>query len=124
MNSQIAKTESRSGEGTKAYLKPNYELRSEDNAYLVDVQMPGVSRDKVNITLNGDLLTIEAPRTPYRHTEWKSLHTEIRSEDYRLDLELNVEIDAEHVSAKSELGVLTVRLPLAAKAAQRTIPVD
>jgi len=124
MESQIAKTENRSREEGKVYLKPNYELRKEDNAYIVDVHMPGVPREKVNITLNGDMLAIEAPRIPYRHSDWKPLHTEIRGDDYRLDLQLNVEIETESVSAKSDLGILTVRLPLAAKAAQRTIPVE
>jgi HSP20 family molecular chaperone IbpA len=52
------------------------------------------------------------------------LHAEIRGEGFRLDLQLNVEIDSEGVTAKSDLGILSVRLPLAAKAAQRTIPVE
>lgn len=125
MNSQIAKTENnKTRDDRKLYLKPNYELRKEESAYFVDVHMPGVSRDKVDITLNGDMLTIEASRIPYRHPDWKPLHTEIRENDYRLDLQLNVDIDQEGVSAKSDLGILTVRLPLAAKAAQRTIPVE
>ncbi len=124
MNSQIAKTEVGNGQLRRSYLKPYYELRNEDNAYLVDIHMPGVSRENVAITLNGDMLTIEASRIPYKHPEWKALYTEIRGEDYRLDLQLNVEIDSEGVTAKSDSGILTVRLPLVAKAAQRTIPVE
>jgi len=124
MNSQIAKTEVGNGELRRAYLKPNYELRKDDNAYLVDIHMPGVARENVAITLNGDMLTVEASPIPYKHSEWKALYTEIRGEEYRLDLQLNVEIDSEGVTAKSDLGILTVRLPLAAKSAQRTIPVE
>ncbi len=124
MNSQITKAEMGNGEIRRAYLKPYYELRNKDNAYLVDVHLPGVSRENVAITLNGDMLTIEASRASYKQSDWKALHTEIRGEDYRLDLQLNVEIESDGVSAKSDMGILTVRLPLAAKAAQRTIPVE
>ncbi len=66
MNSQITKTEMGNGEIRRAYLKPYYELRNEDNAYLVDVHLPGVSRENVAITLNGDMLTIEASRASYK----------------------------------------------------------
>lgn len=124
MNSQITKNEVGEGEASLSYLKPRYELRNEDNAYVVDIHMPGVSREDVAITLNGDMLTIEASRAPYKRSEWKALHTEIRGKGYRLDLQLNVEIESEGVTAKSDMGILAVRLPLAAKAAQRTIPVE
>jgi HSP20 family molecular chaperone IbpA len=123
MNSQIANAETGNGETRPAYMKPKYEIRVEDNAYVVDVHLPSVSRDNVAITHKGDMLFTEASRAPCKQPEWRVLHTEIRGEGHRLDFQLNVEIDSEGVTAKSDLGILSVRLPLVAKATQRTIAV-
>lgn len=111
-------------EEEKKYLKPKYEVRNEDNAYFVDVYMPGVSRDQAQITLDGDTLVIEASRSSYVQDGWKTLHHEIHELDYKLHLQLNVDIDPDGITAKSDSGILTVTLPVAAKAAQRTIPIS
>lgn len=105
-------------------MKPKYEVRNTDNAYYVDVYMPGVSRDQAKVTLDGDNLVIEAERAPFGQEGWKAIHHEIRELDYKLHLQLNVDIDAERIEAKADAGILTVTLPVAAKAAQRSIPIS
>ena len=55
------------------------------------------------------MLFTEASRAPCKQPEWRVLHTEIRGEGHRLDFQLNVEIDSEGVTAKSDLGILSVR---------------
>ena len=111
-------------EENRTYLKPRYEVRQKDNAYHVDVYLPGSSRDDAKITLDGDTLSIEATRASYARENWKTLHQEIREQDYKLRLQLNVDIDPDGISAKSEAGILHVVLPVAAKAAQRAIPIS
>lgn len=117
-NEQLERMEPRS------FVKPNYTVRQEENAYHVDVFMPGTSRADASITLDGDTLSIEARRADYAREGWKPLHQEIRDQDYKLHLQLNVDIDPERITAKAEDGILRVVLPVAAKAAQRTITVS
>lgn len=108
----------------KAYLKPKYEVRNTDNAYYVDVYMPGVSRDQAKVTLDGDNLVVEAERAPLGEEGWKAIHHEIRELGYKLHLQLNVDIEGEGIVAKADAGILTVTLPVASKAAQRSIPIS
>ncbi len=124
MSTQVMNTENANGEARKMYRKPNYEVTNRDNAYYVDVFMPGVSREDASITLDGETLTIEAKRLPFKQTDWKIIHGEIYEHDYRLELKLNVDIEPEGITAKTNDGILTVALPVAAKAAQRSIPIE
>ena len=49
---------------------------------------------------------------------------ELRVHDFRLQLQLNVKIDTDQISARSEAGVLTVSLPVAEESKPRTIAVE
>lgn len=124
MNTQVGETEKNQGRDRNSYVKPRYEVSNRENTYYIDVYMPGVPRENANIVLEGDTLTIEGKRLPYKRAGWKVLNREIREEGYKLDLQLNVDIDSEGITAKSDQGILTVALPVAAKVAHRAIPID
>ncbi len=124
MNEEITKTDTGEPAGSNAYVKPRYEVKTREDAYHIDVYMPGVTRKDAKITLEGDALTIEAKRAPHAVASWESLHREISDNEYRLHLQLNIDIDPEGITARSTNGILTVVLPVATKAAQRTIPIS
>ena len=111
-------------ESKQAYRKPNYAVNSEENAYRLDIQLPGVAKDGARITLDGNLLTVEADAPVVGEESWKAFRREIPEGGFKLTLELNVAIDENSITAKAVDGVLTVMLPLAAKAAKRTIAID
>ncbi|MDQ8181992.1 Hsp20/alpha crystallin family protein [Pelagicoccus sp. SDUM812005] len=125
MNSELATTqENQAAKEEKTYRKPQYVVHSEDNAYRLEVHLPGVPKDGARITLDGNLLNIEAAAVEVAQEEWKTFRRERAEGDFRLNLELNVDIDENEIKAKVEDGVLTVNLPLAAKAAKRTIAIE
>ncbi|MDQ8187108.1 Hsp20/alpha crystallin family protein [Pelagicoccus sp. SDUM812002] len=125
MNTEIATNQNQSAEKeVKSYRKPEYAVHSEDNAYRLEVHLPGVPKDGARITLDGNLLNIEASPVDLVQEEWSTFRRERAEGDFRLNLELNVDIDADEIKAKVEDGVLTVNLPLAAKAAKRTIAIQ
>jgi len=103
---------------------PTYEVESEKEAYLVRVHLPGVGRNEANITIDGETLTIEARRDQRQGEQWKTLHREIERAGFKLRLQLNVEIATDKVSASTENGVLTVRLPVAEEAKPRRISIE
>ncbi len=106
------------------YLKPYYEVGGDELAYNVTVYVPGVGKKGVNLSLEKGELLVEADRTHRPNQNWKAAHREIPEADYRLRLQLNVDIDESKISAKVEDGILRIELPVAEEAKPRTISVD
>ncbi len=125
MNTELTKTQdSQVSNEDKMYRKPEYVVHSEDNAYRLEVHLPGVPKDGARITLDGNLLNIDADAVEVAREDWKAYRCERPAGSFRLSLELNVDIAESEINAKVADGVLTVHLPLAAKAAKRTISIE
>ncbi|MCC5833900.1 MAG: Hsp20/alpha crystallin family protein [Opitutales bacterium] len=126
MSTEVAKQENQTLEKVRdlPMVSPRYRVRNLDHAYRIDVQMPGVNRESARITIEGDQLVIEGERSQHFADSWQAVHREIAVANYRLVLDLNVQIDADKVSARSENGVLQVTLPVAEAARPRMIEVN
>ena len=107
-----------------AYRRPAYDVRAENDNYVVRVVMPGVNKDGLNISLDRDTLTIEGARAFLPQAEWKPIANELNWDNYRLRLELNVMVNEDAISAHVEDGVLTLTLPKADEAKPRQISVN
>lgn len=106
------------------YLKPSYDVSFDDHTYTVEVILPGVAKEGVEVAIEEDFLTITGHRQPILNPAWKALHQEIPQADYRLKLQLNVFINADQIKAVTENGILTVTLPVAEEAKPRQIAVE
>jgi HSP20 family protein len=105
------------------YRRPYYTVDGNKEAYTVSVFMPGVSKDNYTLTVDRDELLVEGRKKITPPEKARYLHREIAVESYRLRLQLNVTIDPEKITAKSEEGVLTIHLPIAREAKPRTIQI-
>ncbi len=128
MNEQVTLHENKTPE-TRAqrpqrFLKPHYEVQEQKDAYHVRVFMPGVAKDGVKITLEKDRIFVEGSRREWTGASWKPIFREIPDADYRLQLELNVDIDESRIEARTESGVLDLKLPVSEAARPRTIAVE
>ncbi len=128
MSEQVTLHENKTPEAraqrAQRYLKPHYEVQEQKEAYHVRVFMPGVAKDGVKITLERDRIFIEGNRRELTGASWKPVFREIPDADYRLQLELNVEIDESSIEARTESGVLDLKLPVAEAARPRMIAVE
>jgi HSP20 family protein len=128
MNTEMTTTQAQNAPAREAraqrYVKPYYEVETGTDAYNVRVFMPGVAKAGVKITLEGDRLFIQGSRGALAPESWKPLHREIPDADFRLQLELNVHIDEKHIEARTENGVLNLRLPVAEAAKPRQITIE
>ncbi len=106
------------------YLRPHYDVSGDQDAYTVRVYMPGVPKEGVELTLDREHLHIEGRRSSTTQEGWEPVFREIAEADYRLQLDLNIEVDDEKIEARTENGVLTLRLPVAESAKPRSIQVD
>jgi HSP20 family protein len=94
----------------KRYL-PLTDIVETEKDLLIYMDMPGVRKDKVNIRLEKNVLTIggEIDSTPY--ADIKPLYTEYNIGHFNRNFELSNEIDQSGISASMSDGVLTVTLP-------------
>lgn len=94
-----------------------------EDAYHVEVELPGVAQDKVEVTVtHGTDLLIEAQRPmPADKGAW--LHQERGCGRFRRLLHLPLPVQSDQVEAKLEHGVLCLRLPKAESVRPRRIAV-
>ncbi len=124
MSNELQKQETQAPANRTAYRRPYYTVRGNKEHYTVEVFMPGVAKDDYNVSLHHDELLVEGHKVLPIESEAKWVHREITNESYKLRLQLNVEVDAEGISAKSEEGVLVITLPVAKEARPRLIKID
>ena len=105
-------------------VKPRFDVRSDKESHVIQIEMPGVAKDGVSLDLHADVLTVRGKRKPGTLEGWKTLHRELSDVDYLLRLKLSTPVDEEGLTAKLEAGVLTVSLPLKEAAKPRRIEVS
>lgn len=107
----------------KCYLTPRVNIHEQKDGYVLYAEMPGVTKDGIEILLEDDELTIlghrktaEVPGTP--------LYRESTGRDYRRVFALDPVIDTARIVAKIDQGLLTLELPKAEKVKPRKITVS
>lgn len=85
--------------------------------------LPGVPKDKLNLQLESESLTIEGEVAMQIPEGMQSSHAEIRMPRYRRIFTLSKELDSEKASAEFRNGVLKLRIPKAEHAQPRRIEV-
>jgi len=103
-------------------VAPPVDIFENDEKLLVVADMPGLAAGDVHIHFEKGTLTLEGKRTS-GPPEGKLLATETRFADYRRSFTLPRGIDAEHITAELEHGVLRVHLPKQPALRPRQIPV-
>jgi len=115
--------ESRPATDNKEFVSPEVNIFETKDGYVVEAEMPGVRKDGLEITLEGNEITIVG----HRHQEplsGKPLFRECLDLDYRRVFELDPAIDTSKISARMDQGVLTLTLPKSEKVKPRKIAVD
>ncbi|MCX6917488.1 MAG: Hsp20/alpha crystallin family protein [Verrucomicrobiota bacterium] len=105
------------------YLLPDVNIFETKDGYVLEAEMPGVGKEGLEITLEGNEITILGHRHP-EEVAGELLFRERRLADYRRVFELDPAIDAAKVSAKMDQGVLTLMLPKSEQVKPRKIVVD
>jgi HSP20 family protein len=96
--------------------------RSGDH-YVLHADLPGVDPDSVDVSVDGGILTVTAQRSERTEQDVQWLSSERFTGSYMRRLSLGQDIDAEHIAATYQNGVLTVTLPVAARAQPRHIEI-
>lgn len=94
-----------------------------EGLYLL-ADMPGSDESRVNITLEKDLLTIEAGIDEGICGEKKAVYAEYGTGDYYRQFTLSDEIDREKIEASMKDGVLKIVLPKAEPVRSKKITIQ
>ena len=107
----------------RRYVRPRASITENADRYMVQVEMPGVSRSGLEVTFENGELTLTGHRTPF-HTEAEVFYRESRPMDFRRIFELDSSIDTAAIGAQLDQGLLTLSLPKSAAAQPRRIEVS
>jgi HSP20 family molecular chaperone IbpA len=103
---------------------PVTDIFETDQALTVILEMPGVDRDKVDIHVENNVLTIEGRVDFTKYQGLQPLYTEYNVGDYARSFQLSSTINQERITADLKDGVVTLVLPKAEKAKPRKIKVN
>jgi HSP20 family protein len=125
MNTLVRENRSNASNGERAteqFIAPAATVLENADGYTLEVEMPGVSKESLEMWVENNELTILGRRS-MPSVEGTLLHRESRQENFRRAFELDPSIDAEKISAKIEQGVVTLMLPKAEQVKPRKITV-
>ncbi|MFP5419266.1 MAG: Hsp20/alpha crystallin family protein [Gammaproteobacteria bacterium] len=106
-----------------AFLIPPVDVIEDSAGITLYADMPGVPKDKLELELEADTLTIEGEVALDMPEGMDPSHAEVSLPRYRRSFSLSRELDTSQVSAKFNQGVLTLRIPKAEHAQPRRIEV-
>jgi HSP20 family protein len=102
---------------------PAADVEETDDAYTVEIELPGVRKGDVSVEASARRLVVRAER---REAERKGILRRRGRARGRLHYEVTLpgEVDVEHIDAHLEDGVLTVRVPKTGRERPRRIAVS
>ena len=105
------------------FVAPSASVLEEGDGYVLQVEMPGVHKEGLEISIENNELTIIGRRS-LPAVEGTLIHHESRRENYRRTFELDPSINSDKISAKVDQGVVTLTLPKAEHVRPRKISVS
>jgi HSP20 family protein len=105
-------------------LLPPVDVIEDATGLTLYADLPGVSKDKLQLRVDGDQLSLEGELALPLPQGMAADHAEVRLSRYRRTFTLSKELDADKVNAELTQGLLRVRIPKADHAQPRKIAVQ
>ena len=107
---------------TRAFM-PNADIFETEDALTVVLEMPGVDRDNINISVENGVLTVEGTINFGKYEGLQPVYSEYNVGPFRRSFRMSSRIDQDNISAEMSDGVITLVLPKAEEAKPRRIEV-
>ena len=113
------------GEGVQSVAwSPVVDIEETELNYLIRAELPGLSKEKVKVTVEDGVLTLSGERDLERKVEGKTFHHIERSHGmFTRSFTLPENADAESVSANYKDGLLEIRVAKCEEAQPKSIKV-
>ncbi|MDD5084646.1 MAG: Hsp20/alpha crystallin family protein [Candidatus Omnitrophica bacterium] len=97
---------------------PSIDLKETDTDYVVTADIPGASKDKINVSIRNNMLTISGERSIEEEKQEGGFYSQERSYgSFSRTINLPGAVDENNIKADYLNGVLTITLPKLTKAA-------
>lgn len=103
---------------------PYTDIFEENDALVVVMEIPGVDRNDTKVHVDKGILSVEAKINHAQYDGLTPVYTEYNIGHYSRSFNLSNEIDQEGITAKTDDGVLTLRLPKSKDAPPRRIEIS
>ncbi len=123
MNTLVRDDRSNERAQREQFVAPSASVLENNDGYTLQVEMPGVNKDGLEISVENNQLTITGRRS-IPNIDGTVLHRESRTENFRRTFELDPSIDSGKINAKIDQGVVTLHLPKAEHVKPRKITVS
>jgi HSP20 family protein len=103
---------------------PAVDISEHDDEYLVKVELPGVNKEDVKITLESNILTIRGEKKQEKETKNENYHRVERNYgSFQRSFTLPTVVKSDKIDAVYKDGVLSISLPKAEEAKPKQIEV-
>ncbi len=123
METLVRKNRNAEQQQSEQLITPVASVVEGSDVYMLNVEMPGVNKEGMEISVENNELTIIGRRS-LPQIEATLIHRESRPENFRRAFELDPSIDLSKISARIDQGVLTLTLPKAEQVKPRKITVS
>lgn len=123
MDTLVRENRNANQQRSEQFISPVASVVEDGDVYMLNVEMPGVNKEGLEISIENNELTIVGRRS-LPQVEGTLVHRESRSENFRRAFELDPSIDTSKISARIDQGVLTLTLPKAEQVKPRKITVS
>jgi len=110
--------------GQQQAMTPRVDVIEDTTGITLVADMPGVSKDSLEIRVESDALLMEGTVSSATPQAMEATYAEVRVPRYRRSFTLSRELDAGKIDAQLKDGVLTLRIPKQEQAQPRRISVN
>jgi HSP20 family protein len=123
MNTLTRETREFDRSQAEQFITPTASVTEIGDGYMLEIEMPGVQKDGLEISVENNELTIIGKRS-VPAVAGTLIHSESRPENFRRVFEIDPSIDANKISAKIDQGLVALTLPKAEHVKPRKITVS
>jgi HSP20 family molecular chaperone IbpA len=105
------------------FLVPPADIFEDEEGITVQAEMPGVSKQHLNIEADRNNLTIEGEAAIDLPAGTEALYADLQSTRYRRSFILSGELETDRIEANLKDGLLTLRIPKRAEHKPRKIEI-
>ncbi len=107
-----------------SFWTPAVDITESEDAYLVGVELPGLTKDDVKITMENNVLTIHGEKKQEKEEKREDYHRSERTYgSFQRSFTLPSSVKSDKIEAQYKNGILTVTLPKVEEAKPKAIEV-
>ncbi len=110
-SNEMSKQTAKSEQASERAMRPAVDIFEDSTGITVQADMPGVSREGLEIQIDHDTLAIEGRAEIAMPEGLEAIYADVRSNRYQRSFTLSHELDGDRAEASLKNGVLTLRIP-------------